>query len=136
MAGLYGLLHDASEAYLGDVTKWVKGHPGMSWFREQEEILQRRVYEEFFLSPTPPKEISDLVDWADRVMVRFEGSSSYGHGPKFMKTLHDACGEERAKTHYPELTAEELEMVGAWKPWSWQQSEESFIVHHRMYSRS
>src|SRR5678809_1437773 len=44
---LDGLLHDASEAYLGDVTKWVKRHPSMEFYREAEQRATKVINEKF-----------------------------------------------------------------------------------------
>src|SRR4051812_2148358 len=40
---LAGLLHDASEAYLGDVTKWVKSTHEFEAYREAEDRIQYQI---------------------------------------------------------------------------------------------
>ena len=47
-----GLLHDASEAYLGDVSRPVKRQPMMDGYRAAEEVLQNKIYERFGVHPT------------------------------------------------------------------------------------
>lgn len=47
----YGLLHDASEAYVVDVPSPVKHSPWMSGYRVAEKSVQRTVYEAFGLDP-------------------------------------------------------------------------------------
>lgn len=42
---LQALLHDAAEAYLGDITKWVKHDPGMKFYRDAEDRLQQIIFE-------------------------------------------------------------------------------------------
>jgi hypothetical protein len=114
-APLQGLLHDAAEAYLGDVTKWLKHSKPMKTFREAEDRLQCVIYEKFGLPWTMFLE----VEWADRVMVRFEGMKGFG---KSFKINHP---------NYPPLTKAEIEAVGKWSPWSWKQSEEAFLAQYR-----
>lgn len=76
--GLYGLLHDASEAYLGDVSKWLKQHPEMWFYRDAEERGQRTIEEKFGLNPfdMAVKAGSEL-ERADRLMVRVEGQMGF-----------------------------------------------------------
>lgn len=116
MPSLQGLLHDASEAYLGDMTKWLKQTPEMEAFREAEFRTQNRIYEKF----SCPSEPCKRLDWADRVMVRFEGRK--GFGPDFAID----------NPNYPELTLGEFLDVGAWAPWSWKTSEEAFLTRYRL----
>lgn len=76
--GLYGLLHDASEAYLGDVSKWVKSHPDMQAYRDAEERAERAIYERFGLTYIDmSKESGAILERADRLMVRVEGQLGF-----------------------------------------------------------
>lgn len=68
---IYGLLHDASEAYLGDVTKWLKMQDCMAEYRAAEDRAQRAVYQAFGLEPMDLDQVPNL-EWADRLMVRAE----------------------------------------------------------------
>lgn len=66
---LTGLLHDASEAYLGDMVKPLKSHPAMSAFLEAELRLESIIAERFEL----PDPLPDIVKEADRwVTVEYE----------------------------------------------------------------
>jgi hypothetical protein len=47
------LLHDASEAYLKDVTSGLKNMPGMAWYRDIEKHFQTIIYETFGIVSTP-----------------------------------------------------------------------------------
>lgn len=61
---LYGLLHDASEAYTGDINRPLKDLLG-SVFKDVEDRIQRAIYNHFGLSATEPHE----VHHADMVML-------------------------------------------------------------------
>lgn len=62
---LYGLLHDASEAYLGDMVKPLKHDPSMARFVEAELALEKVLAEKFgFPFPMP-----DVVKEADRFVT-------------------------------------------------------------------
>lgn len=56
-AGLWGLLHDASEAYLCDMSRMVKRSPQMIGYREIEHQLQATVYRAFGLIGCEPAEL-------------------------------------------------------------------------------
>ena len=109
--GLQGLLHDASEAYLGDVSKWVKGIPEMRGYRLIEEQVQRRIFRHFGL----PGDLFPEVEQADRLMVRFEHEAAFGHP---ISNEPDAYGP---------LSDRERFCVGAWRPVTWDVAERSFL---------
>lgn len=67
--GLYGLLHDASEAYLMDIPRPLKRDDQFSAYRTAEARLQRIIYAAFDLDPDD--EPSDLKI-VDRRMLRTE----------------------------------------------------------------
>ncbi len=48
-----GLLHDAAEAYIGDMRRPIKHEPEMSFFREVEEKLEAVIFERFGVTSTP-----------------------------------------------------------------------------------
>jgi hypothetical protein len=59
---LWGLLHDAAEAYLGDLVTPIKRNSAMGVeYRAAEEILMKAVCERFSLHPIMPKSV-DLAD--------------------------------------------------------------------------
>lgn len=73
------LLHDSSEAYLGDVPRPIKYQPQMAEFRAAEAQIERLVAEKFSLSTDPAvwlavKELDDriLVDEIQALMRRPE----------------------------------------------------------------
>lgn len=63
-----GLLHDASEAYLNDVSTPVKVQPELAGYRAAEERVRLAVCERFGL----PREETPLVKWADRMALIME----------------------------------------------------------------
>ena len=68
---LAGLLHDGSEAYLNDLARPVKRHPGMEVYREAEARLQALIFERFGL----PAEMPASVKEADNQLCIIEGRS-------------------------------------------------------------
>jgi hypothetical protein len=62
------LLHDASEAYLGDVCRPLKRHADFKFYRRAEERCERAIAEKFSLRyPMPP-----VVMAADNDQLRYE----------------------------------------------------------------
>lgn len=109
---LQALLHDASEAYLGDVTKWLKAEPEMEHYRRAEARAQRVICRVFGVS----SRLHTTVEVADRLMVRYEAFHVWGpRMPLFQRP------------DYPPPTPEECDRVGAWKPWPWKWARESFL---------
>lgn len=115
---LQGLLHDGAEAYLGDINKWIKASMEMAHLLGLEISLQRDIYVHFGCHPITFQD----VNRADEIMVRFEGMK--GFGPEFWID----------HPKYPKLTTEEIEQVGKWGYWSWQEAERLFLDHYRMYT--
>jgi uncharacterized protein len=65
---LWGLLHDASEAYLGDLPEPVKCNPLMAVYREAEDRLLACICGRFGLAP----EIPASINLADRIALATE----------------------------------------------------------------
>src|SRR5665213_934770 len=65
---LWGLLHDASEAYLVDLPSPLKRNPGFAYYSVAEKRLMRAVCERFDL----PKKEPAAVRWADQVLLACE----------------------------------------------------------------
>lgn len=115
-----GLLHDASEAYLGDVTKWIKHTEEMKEFRRIEDEVQRMIYHKFGCKFDVYPEVED----ADRIMVRYEGKQGLG---KSFKIDHP---------NYPPLVKRQIERVGEWDFWTWRHAEQMFLDHYRMLTEN
>lgn len=114
---LQALLHDASEAYLGDVTKWLKAE--MPAYQKAEERAQTTILKKFGCAPV----ICEQVWRADRVMVMFEATKGFG---KAWDGLHLA-----QRPGYEPITMVESAYIGKWSPWNWRQAEEAFLVRYR-----
>jgi 5'-deoxynucleotidase YfbR-like HD superfamily hydrolase len=118
--GLQGLLHDASEAYLGDVTAFLKRTDGFKDYRDMEFLLQTQIYEAFGCSI-----IEDpLVKEADKLMARYEALRMFGSDFHF-------CGH---KKEYPLVTDEESQRIGCWSPWTWRNAKEIFLAEFERFS--
>ena len=74
---LWGLLHDASEAYLVDLPRPLKRLPEFAPYREAERRLQRAVAERFGLAPEQPASVMA----ADDTMLWIEAHSLLGSMP-------------------------------------------------------
>jgi 5'-deoxynucleotidase YfbR-like HD superfamily hydrolase len=112
-SALQALLHDATEAYLGDVTKYVKASPEMAGYRAAEDAAWRAVCERFSI----PETLAPGVEAADKLMVRYEAMMAWrpeglpvpGYGP---------------------LTDAELAAMPRWEFWSWDVAEELFLARY------
>ena len=108
---LQGLLHDASEAYLGDMTKWLKGTEEMAPFRKVEDRAQEIIFRTFGVETVLHLE----VEVADHLMVRLEASRAFGPlMPLF------------SREDYPYPSVEEIDKV-VFSYWGWDQAEDAFL---------
>lgn len=107
---LQGLLHDAGEAYFGDMTKWLKMK--MVEYRLAEAEVQGMIYDIWGGWPE-----ANAVQRADELMVRFEARKAFGED-------FDFGGNH---TKYPPITKEEKYSIGHWHPWKWTTAEEIFL---------
>lgn len=111
---LQALLHDASEAYLGDVTKWLKQTLEFAGYRDAEERLQKLIWTAYGCA----EEQADEVTQMDQLMVRYEAWRGYDAYP----IRHPEYGPP---------TEEERMLVEPWMPWTWQESENQFLRSFR-----
>lgn len=56
---LWGLLHDAAEAYMCDLPRPIKYEPGMEAFKRAEKRIEAAIVECFGLTPGEPKAVKD-----------------------------------------------------------------------------
>lgn len=75
-AALACLLHDAAEAYLGDVIRPIKRHPSMEIYCAAEQAVQRAVWERFGVTPT--KEMRDIISEIDEQLIAIEAKELCG----------------------------------------------------------
>lgn len=119
---LAGLLHDGSEAYLGDMTKWLKMTPEMEPYRTAEARAQDSVFVAFNI----PVRSFPTVEWADRMAVRYEFELAFGRGQVDEGYGMLGWGEyetvKRIAARWPYL----------WRPMmSWQEAEMAFLQRFR-----
>jgi hypothetical protein len=114
---LQALLHDASEAFLGDITKWLKLTDCMAGYRQAEFEAQGTIYLAFDVPLVDSKELYD----ADQFMVRFEAMRSWPTYPL------DVQGYEEPTTEELTQFATATRSLGRWDPWSWEESEARFL---------
>jgi len=110
---LQGLLHDASEAYLGDVTKWLKDTPEFAAYRKAEALVQQTIFQAFGC----PTLLSETVINADRFMVRFEAR----------QLMHRLDVPAHKRLEYPPMGPREASAIEHWQPWGWKTAEEIFL---------
>ena len=109
---MQALLHDASEAYLGDVTKWLKASPAMAGYRIAEQDAQNIIMDNFRL----PRILHPSIDEADRIAVTFEGQMGF-QDPNWP-----------GLTKYPRLTNDEMMAIDGWYCFhEWQRSKDLFL---------
>jgi 5'-nucleotidase len=114
---LQALLHDASEAYLGDMTKWVKESDGLAGFRDADTRAQRAIFAKFGCHQV----MGTPVEAADKLMVRFEHEQAFGFPSP-------APG-------YGAVNLEELGKIGLWWGMDWAAAEQMFLARFRYLER-
>jgi 5'-deoxynucleotidase YfbR-like HD superfamily hydrolase len=114
---LYGLLHDAAEAYLGDVVWPLKQSRQMEGYKSIEARVERVIFERFMGGdPAPP--IRDAIKHFDLVLLATEKRDlmTHGHG--------DASREAAAAWHSDgvEPLKERIE------PWVSHEARQRFLL--------
>jgi hypothetical protein len=79
---LWGLLHDASEAYLHDIASPIKHQPEFALYREAEKVLEELIFERYGLHGPRPQVIkkADLILLATeaRDLMPMKNQPKYG----------------------------------------------------------
>lgn len=88
-AARWGLLHDASEAYLADVARPIKRAPEMDAYRQAETELQAVIYARFGLVPEEPA----YVKKADMQLCYTEARDLFKHTHPAWKWYEDPLTE-------------------------------------------
>jgi hypothetical protein len=110
---MQALFHDASEAYLGDVTKWLKGSPAMSAYRAAEERITTTILSVL----GQPTELADCVKEADKLMVCWEAEQGIlGFFDYAMPPGYGPLSEGATRTM----------LTLGWEFITWQEAEDQF----------
>lgn len=116
-----GLFHDAAEAYLGDVSKWVKKAEQMTGYRSAELAAWYAICSALNLRVHGDPDVNEEVQRADNLMVRYEHLME-GHPNHHLFEV---------PTH-PKPTEEEIKFVefrcGPWHTWHWKRAEVEFLM--------
>lgn len=109
------LLHDASEAYLGDIIKWLKESKIFEGYRKVEADLEQRIWIKFECELV----MHPSVKAADKLMARLEA-------------FNCMSGMDTPKTdNYMPITEAEIKDVekkaDPWYPWGWRQAKWEFL---------
>jgi uncharacterized protein len=95
---LAALLHDASEAYLCDLSRPIKHHPSLWPYRDAERALQARIYAHFGIHAEPAS-----VQAADLVALATEKRDLMPPGPDWLLLAGVAPLEQELEPWTPEL---------------------------------
>lgn len=117
------LFHDATEAYLGDVSKWVKHHESMAFYRAAEAEAWLVICEALKLRPSGCPEHNIIIENADRLMVRYE-NLRLASKPDHMFQISPRY------TAPSEAEIKKLEELN-WYPFPWNISEGLFLHEAR-----
>lgn len=106
-----GLLHEIPEAYLGDVSKWVKESAMMKTYRAAEEKAWRSACLKFKMQT----DIYPAVEEADRALAAIEAFHSMP--PNCAVVKQPGYG----------ITPQRLQQAGQFGFWTWQFAEREFM---------
>jgi HD domain len=118
---LAGLLHDAAEAYLGDMASPLKHNPRMATFRAAEAHLQEIIFKRYL--PQLVYNLMGLVGVADDVVYHMERIS-------FLFPRHIAEDQMYEKYTREIITPKEPKVVEAEFLAKWRQLSESVFGAH------
>ena len=94
----HALLHDASEAFMGDIVWPMKRTGHFEYYRDAEDKLMKQIFARFGLSPGEPTEVYTL----DKQAAQHEGSALVpGWKPKvYPATLYPCWSPSEARDKY------------------------------------
>lgn len=87
---LAGLLHDAAEAYLNDLSTPVKHDPRMKLYCEAEDRLRRVIFQHFGLQPELPAPVHAV----DQLLVIAEARALFASAPVWTKDVPSLGGDQ------------------------------------------
>lgn len=111
---LYALLHDAAEAYVGDMVRPLKHTDDFEHFRYTEDVIENVIYNKFGLTWPAPT----VIKQADRKMLEHEIADKNVAGPALFLT------EREHQPSHPIIP------TGAWN-WTPAKAEEMFLYQFR-----
>lgn len=126
-----GLLHDATEAYMGDIIHWMKKSSVFDMYRVLERDMEKLIWRSFGV----PEDMLPAVQAADEMICRYEayhtmpqldvpmGSAGYGGPVKSWNLVND---EEKFKV--------ERLVPYIWSEWAWYVAEDRFLQKCRELS--
>jgi hypothetical protein len=94
-----GLLHDAAEAYVGDMVKGLKRH--MAYYREIEDLWEVTIRSRFGLKPHMPADVKAAVKRADISALLAERRDIFGDVTPY-EAEGVQPGEPRCRALYPQ----------------------------------
>lgn len=121
---LQALLHDASEAYIGDVCRPLKRQPDFLFYRAVEEQIQSLIFHKYGCDVVE----SDELRRADLAMCRWEAEHAM--------TL-PAVGAEHLNCMTIEITDAQRTIVVEhdWCFWTWERAEREFLERFNTIGR-
>jgi len=120
---LKALLHDGSEAYLGDIVKWLKSSPPFAEYRRVEHGVQQKIWTKFGCTA----DHEDHIETADRLAVRYEAAQVMPRidTPVESTKLYGALTESEV-AHIDVACKKHFGMP--WRPMNWHDSEQLFML--------
>jgi hypothetical protein len=119
-AAWIGLHHDDSDTYIGDMPRLLKHSSEMSGFLNVESWLQDVLYSAFDCDYDRMSDPDyNLLGYADNLVLRYEIQQAMH--PNFDKTVLIEQGLD------PNISTDELKLIGMWGPVSWQRAEEMYL---------
>lgn len=114
LVGQFALLHDAAEAYVGDVSAPLKRTPELAGFRAIERVVEEAVLAKFFpefdtLDDSPKATIREIVKRADIRMLATEAAVLLGDPPRSWNLPeHEARSVRYLARHAPLVARDQL----------------------------
>lgn len=117
---MQALLHDASEAYMGDIIHWLKRSTVFEEYRKIEAEVEKAIWRRFGCTEVMHKEVAD----ADRLMCRFEAFK-----------LMPGLATPKGIPEWAQVNESEIAMIGGWGPWAWEDAERNFLNAFNRFRR-
>jgi len=106
---MQGLFHDASEAYLGDVNRWLKRSSGMAAYRAAEDRVETTILSVLKL----PTVLSPFVENADKLMLCWEAEQGirgfFDYETPGYRPIPDGALREKLKAEWDFITWQHAE---------------------------